>query len=194
MRRITIIICLALCIFYVNDAIAEPQWLIKMGIDMPGDYHVSGMGLSGTTDVETGFSVAGEFISNIKSQNNISFGLGLEYQIPRSQKELQGDFYFIPIYGLMKIHLNKINEISPYLNFRLGYNLFDGDNNFKGTGLLRASLDGGLYYALGIGAITGRYYAMEITYSVNRGEGNIAGVGFDVEYSKVGLSIGYIFD
>jgi len=45
-----------------------------------------------------------------------------------------------------------------------------------------------------VGAITGRYYAMEITYSVNRGEGNIAGVGFDVEYSKVGLSIGYIFD
>ena len=74
---------------------------VKLGVDFEGDHEVSGYGLSGTEDVETGISLSAEFFAKIGT--NLDIGGGITTQFPRSQKKYEGDFYFIPVYGAMRV-------------------------------------------------------------------------------------------
>ena len=186
------IISVLVVLFTAHITFAEGGFggTFKLGIDFPGDHEVSGYGLSGTEDVDTGVSLSGELFANVAK--NFDIGGGITVQIPRSQKDFEGDFYFIPLYGALRVRFDTEN-VTPYFIGQIGYNFFDGDSNYKGYGMYEADLDGGLYWGLGGGIIFNKHFMIELLYSVNNGTGTILGYEFDIEYSKVTLNIGYNF-
>jgi hypothetical protein len=191
-KIITMAILSVLVVFFaVNHTFAEGiGGTVKLGIDLAGDHEVSGYGLSGSDDVETGFSLTGELFGKVS--NIFDIGGGVTIQIPRSQEDFAGDFYFIPLYGMIRARI-ETETVTPYFIGQLGYNFFDGDSDYKGYGILEADLEGGLYYGLGAGIIIGKHFLIEALYSVNNGTGTILGYEFDIEYSKVTLNFGYNF-
>ena len=54
-------------------------------------------------------------------------------------------------------------------------------------------LNGGIYYGMGAGLMINEKFQAELLYSVNNGSSELLGVDFDVEYSKLGVSVGFIF-
>ncbi len=182
---------LAIALFPVHSAMAQGVGgAFKIGYDFEGDHEVSGYGFSGSEDVETGVSLSGELLFHLN--NHLDMGFGLTYQIPRSQDDFEGDFNFVPVYGVLRAKLNDSNA-APYFTGHLGYNFFDGDSDYKGTGIYEADLDGGLYWGLGGGIIINKHFLIEMMYSVNNGTAEELGHEFDIEYSKLTLSVGYTF-
>jgi hypothetical protein len=186
MKKLLILTLSLLVLFVSNYAFAEGSGTVKIGLDMSGEHEVSGLGLSGSEDVEMGFSLSVEYVAAINE--NLGLGAGITYQMPRSQEDFEGDFNFMPIYGLVKLRATS-NDISPYLIGQLGYNLFYGDSDYKGSG----SLSGGIYYGIGAGIIFQKGFQVELLYSVNNGSYELLGYDFDIEYSKIGLFLGYNF-
>lgn len=171
---------------------------IKFGMDTSGKHKVSGAGLSGSEAVDNGTSVSFE-IAPVNDEG-IGIGAGITYQLPRNQKDYEGKFNFVPIYGLIKI-CSPPSEASPYFIGQLGYNLlYEGDKDYTGEEM---SLSGGTYYGIGAGLILQDEFQIEVLYSVNKGEGSYPGgyvygwyvppFTIDVEYSKISLSIGFCF-
>jgi len=141
-----------------------------------------------TADVENDFSISGEF-SYLNKVKPIEIGIGVNYQFPRGLKYYKGNFNFTSFYLLSKIYFAKPTENSnPYLVYlvgHLGFNSFNGDNDYKGP----LSLSGGVYYGVGIGM--GRNHLFfQILYSVNNGSAEFLGKTADIKYSKVSLSLG----
>lgn len=184
---------------------------IKIEVDTLGRHKVlrKGLeGLGGSKNVETGISLSIEYGSEYGSINDtsIKLGIGTTYQIPRSLKNFEGDFNFIPIYSLIKI-CSVTNEPTTYLIGQLGYNvLYEGESDYKGE----LSLRGGIYYGIGVGLILNHNFQIEALYSINKGEGDYSGgtvehydsdygwiysyvspMSFDIGYSKISLSIGF---
>ena len=187
-KVITLAFLSVLVVFFtVNNTFAEGiGGTVKVGIDFAGDHEVSVLGFTGSEDVDTGVSLSAEFFSKIN--NNFEIGGGITFQIPRSQKDFQGDFYFIPLYGAIRVRA-ETEKVDPYFIGQLGYNFFDGDNDYAGV----IDLEGGLYYGLGGGIIINKHFLIELLYSVNNGSGQAFGISGDVEYSKVTLNFGYNF-
>ncbi|MFH1930930.1 MAG: hypothetical protein ABIN18_04985 [Pseudomonadota bacterium] len=190
MKKMTLLVILSafVVLFTMNDTFAGGTF--KLGIDLSGDHEVSGYGLSGTEDVETGFSLTGELFGKIS--NIFDIGGGITVQIPRSQEDFEGDFYFIPLYALIRARI-ETEKVTPYFIGQLGYNLFEGDSDYKGSGIYKADLEGGLYWGLGAGIIIRKNFLIEVLYSVNNGTAEALGYEFDIEYSKVTLNFGYNF-
>jgi len=163
---------------------------VKLGVDFDGDHDVSGYGFSGTEEVDTGVSFSAELFTKIGY--NLDLGGGITVQIPRSQKDFEGDFYFIPVYGAIRARFESGN-VAPYFIGQLGYNFFDGDSDYKGSGVYEADLEGGLYWGLGGGVIINKHFLIELLYSVNNGTAEELGYEFDIEYSKITLNFGYNF-
>ena len=111
----------------------------------------------------------------------------MTFQLPRSLDKSEGEFIYIPIYGLVKLS-SDIRDISPYCIGQLGYNLFIGDNSYRGS----VSIGGGLYYGIGTGIMFKKKYQVELLYSVNSG-GVDLGYSSDHEYSKISLFLGCNF-
>lgn len=191
-KIIKLVILSAFFVFFtVNTTLAEGiGGTLKLGIDFEGDHEVSGYGLSGTGDVDTGVSLSGELFAKVS--NNLDIGGGITVQIPRSQKDFEGDFYFIPLYGAIRARFETGN-VAPYIIGQVGYNYFDGDSDYKGYGIYEADLEGGLYWGLGGGVIINKHFLTELLYSVNNGTAEDFGYEFDIEYSKVTLNFGYNF-
>jgi len=176
-------------LFTVNYAFAGATF--KLGFDTSGDHEVSVLGVTASEDVEDSISASFEGVGFIN--DNVGIGGGVTYQFPRSQDRFKGDFYFIPVYGLIKIR-SASKKAAPYGIGQIGYNIiFEGDNDYKGTGIYAADLDGGLYYGIGAGVIISEKFQIEVLYSVNNGTATILGTEFDIEYSKVTLSVGVNF-
>ena len=185
------ILSVLVVLFTVNNTFAEGiGGTVKLGIDFSGDHEVSGYGLSGTEDVDTSVSLSTELFAKIS--NNLDIGGGISVQIPRSQKDFEGDFYFIPLYGAIRARFETEN-VAPYFIGQIGYNFFGGDSDYKGYGMLEADLEGGLYWGLGGGVIINKHFLIELLYSVNNGTAEVLGYDFDIEYSKVTLNFGYNF-
>ena len=191
MKKQIIVLSMTLLLFLVTVNYAFAEATIKFGFDTSGDHEVSALGVSASEDVEDSVSASFEGVEFIN--NNFGIGGGITIQAPRSQERFQGDFYFIPVYGLIKIR-SASEKAAPYAVGQIGYNIvFEGDTDYKGTGIYAAELDGGLYYGFGAGVIIGKKYQVEALYSVNNGTATILGLEFDVEYSKITLSVGINF-
>ncbi|NLI09601.1 MAG: hypothetical protein GX447_02440 [Elusimicrobia bacterium] len=165
---------------------AKDQSFLKMTIDMGGKQKISGEGLSNSADINTAFSFSFEFMFPSDMRNKL--GIGVTYQFPRSIKDSEGDFNFVPLYAFLKMPLGNENDLSGYFLGHLGYNFFMGDDDYK----LIGDLSGGLYYGAGIG-FQSQNILFEFLYSVNNGSYKVLDYNFDVKYSKIGLSIGFIF-
>lgn len=176
---------LSFIILFTGYAFAEGEGTVKVGLDMSGKHKISGEGLSGTEDVSTGFSFSGEYSPIINE--SFKAGIGISYQVPRAQEDYDGDFNFIPIYGLIKINPTAPGVIAPYVIAQIGHNFFNGDEEYKED----FSLNGGLYYGLGAGLIFEQGLQIELLYSVNNGSADILDYDFNIDYSHIGISFGY---
>jgi len=190
LKSTKIVLVLAVLAIFISTNTSFAGGAIKVGYDFPGDHEVSAMGFSGTEDVEAGFSITGEFFGSINEY--LDLGGGLTWQFPRSQDDYHGDFYFIPLYAMLRVR-SPSTETAPYFIGQLGYNLFDGDSDYKGSGAYEADLEGGFYYGIGGGVIIKEHFLVEALYSVNNGTGDILSIDFDVEYSKFSILVGYNF-
>ena len=153
---------------------------IKLGVDLPGDYEISNYALNRTVDVDTGISFSGEFFAKIG--NNFDLGGGITCEFPHSRSDTEGDFYFIPVYSLIRVRIAN-DTAAPYLISQLGINFF----NYGGE------VNGGLYYSIGAEIIIKKHYLIEALYSVDKATTIESSIDSDVEYSKVTLNFGYNF-
>lgn len=184
MIRTTLLSLFSAFLFFVsahNSFAVEFGGTAKLGIDFPGDYEISNNEFfNGTVDVDTGFSLSGEFF--VKVGNNFDLGGGMTWQAPHSRNDTESDFYFFPVYGLIRIRTEK-GTITPYLIGQLGFNFF----------IHGWEENGGLYYGGGAGIIIKKHFLVEVLYSVDKGSTTEYGSDSDIEYSKVTLSLGYNF-
>ncbi|MFQ5456794.1 MAG: hypothetical protein ACE5EA_11460 [Nitrospirota bacterium] len=134
MKRQSFILFLSsiILLFAVNSASGEGN--LKVGVDMAGVHKTSMAGINILDDVDIGLSITTEFLSPIN--DNTDMGVGIELQLPRSLKDFDGSFFFVPLYGVIRIQ-PALNDISPYLTGRMGYNFFMGDNDYKAGASLK---------------------------------------------------------
>ena len=173
------------------SAFTEFKTRARAGLQFLGKHEVSILGISGTADVNIGFSFSPELLYAF--HDNFEAGIGLEYQIGRSQTKFPGDFNFASLYGVVIFPL-ELGPITPFILGRIGYNLFFGDYNYTGP----MSLDGGLYFAVGGGisfltfkiADKPRSIFLESTYSQNYGSASYIGYTANVIYSKIDVFLG----
>jgi hypothetical protein len=171
-----------------EDGRAESRMgvLLKLGYDAPGTHRVEGGGLDGSTDVESGGFIAGELYATISPR--VELGAGGEIQFPRSQQDFTGDFGFIPIYLVARL-FPVVGPVSPYVTGRIGAALFFGDDDYTGSG----TLEPGGHLGVGAGLLIQQRLQVEALFSVNTGVYELGGTSFDIIYSKLGISVGYLF-
>jgi len=183
MKKISLLSILSAFLVFVaanNSFAGDFGGTIKLGIDLPGDYEISNYESNGTVDVDTGFSISGEFFAKIS--NNIDLGGGITWQVPHSRNDTEGDFYFVPVYGMIRVRF-ETGAVAPYLIGQLGFNYFK----------YGWEENSGLYYGGGAGIIIKKHFLIEALYSVNKGTTIESGIDSDIEYSKVSLNLGYNF-
>ncbi len=183
MRKVSILSIFILVFLISNFALAEDLLTIKAGIDLSGDHDISNGTYSRSDSVDNAISLAAEYVV---IEENFGFGGGISLQNPRNPEGWAGDFYFTSIYGLVKIG-SFSEEKSPYFIGQLGYNIFSGDNDYA-----TVSLEGGIYYGIGVGIISSENFQIEALYSVNNGVAKSSS-DIDVKYTKLTISVGYNF-
>ncbi|MGM0446372.1 MAG: hypothetical protein ACQEQH_08170 [Bacillota bacterium] len=151
-------------------------------------------------DTDAGFSITGEYVMPFRDE--MSFGAGVTYQLPRGVDDPTfantAEFNFIPLYGLVKYDL----EEGAHVVGHLGYNLFNGNDDFVGAG----ELSGGLYYGAGIGINLAQLNNSDqvnlgllnqmnlgLMYSVNSGTYTEGTDETDLSYSKLSITFNYRF-
>jgi len=190
MKKLSIFILVLSLMLISTSALASEHmmekgtWSIGADLDFGGNMTFT----SETADepdqkISTGFTLDAEYV--MPAKNKVSYGGGIAYQLARSLNDDEDvTFSFIPLYGLLKYEMQQ----DSYLVGHLGYNLLNGNDNFKQD----AELGGGIYYAAGIGIGMEKYNA-ELLYSVNNGSWDNNTTKFDLSYSKFSLSFGYEF-
>jgi len=160
---------------------------LKFGIDTNGKHELSAGDRSEDYNVETGISCSLELFGAIS--NYVDLGGGIIYQAPRRIKEYsEADFNFMPIFGLVRIK-PAFDTATPYLIAQLGYNLFDGNSDYKGS----ADLEGGLYYAYGAGILIKHTLLIELLYSENKGKISGPSGYINVKNNQFTINLGFNF-
>jgi len=183
MKKLTVLLLVMALLVFSGSALAQNQGYFeaKFGLDVMGEIDDEG----DTYDVETGYTLTGEY--KIPMDAMWTYGGGVAFQIDREvDNSAKTEINFTPFYALAQYNLE---NSQTYLLSRLGFNLFDGSTE----GL---EYNGGLYYGLGAGFTFGQsnQYVADFIYSVNNGETeDDAGNTFDIEYSKVTMSVGMKF-
>jgi len=184
---------------------------LKANFDLEGINKVTDVffsdSLSGEQDIDPGYAIAAEICYDVIPF--LSLGAGLSYQFRRDgdviiksdstialEEELtgieyeKGKFGYIPVYAIVKLTPYESKIITPRLVGQVGYNLFHGDDNFKGDYLL----NGGLVYGAGISLDIYRHYQFEVLYKAHKGGVSHADEKFfDAGYSYISLSLGVNF-
>jgi len=204
------------------------QVSLKIGIDTVGSYKadvtegILTLNQSGQVvrepaknneNANLGISLALEFLTGFRA---FKFGLGVDYQISRELKDIDGYYNFISIYIPVKFELPL--PLNPYLTGSLGVNILRGDDNYKSIqyeGISRFILGtevksrNDLCYGTGVGIPITKRYFLEAIYTRNieiraydgtppLREGQPENViGFPhtmrahIAYSKITVSLGY---
>ncbi len=171
---------------------AEGYFNAKLGFDFGGEQEWTfDDGSSTDFDTDSGVTIAAEYV--VPYSETVDFGAGIAYQFNRGIDETgvsdDVEFNFVPLYGLVKYNVDTV-----YLVGQLGYNFFNGSDEYK-FGADEINLEGGLYYGLGAGVNFSSNMFGEILYSVSNGK--ITEDGYpdeiDVRNSQVSLMLGYTF-
>lgn len=189
MKKFSVIMLALVLVFAVGTMVsAQTAWengnfIIKGGMDFNGNIDVE---KGDDHDVDSALSLTGEYL--VPVQNNLSYGVGLTYQLQRDIDEDDApEFNFIPFYGVIKYQTQMNSEYAPYFLGQLGYNSFDMDD-------VDGDCNGGLYYGIGAGMEISKDLDVELLYSVNNGEIDPdAEDAYDVDYSKLRLGVSYSF-
>jgi len=166
---------------------ALAQGNLRIAFDMAGDHEYSSGPWSLTEDIETGVSAALELAT--QDTRDAQVGVGIEYQVPRELSDHPDrEFNFIPLYFYAKMY-GRSGGSTAFLLGRFGYNLYEGNSDYKGS----ADLEGGLYYSVGVGLIASGTAEIELTYVVNTGIRDYGTTDVDVEYSRVSFGVSVAF-
>lgn len=182
MKKLVVLLLMMALVLFSSSALAQNQGYLeaKIGFDVMGEIDPDD---GSSEDVDSGVTIAGEY--KIPMDNVWTYGAGLTYQLDREVDDGTGhEFNFTSIYALGQYDLA---DSSTYLVGHLGYNTFDGD--------FFDDYSGGFYYGLGAGFVFGETsnYTAEFLYSVNSGEVEDGPDTYDVDYSKITMSVGMRF-
>ncbi|HHU52036.1 MAG TPA: outer membrane beta-barrel protein [Firmicutes bacterium] len=180
----TLTLVIAVIITVSMASMAGAEGIIKMGYDNLGVMETKYFGETSTNEIEAGYTLGVEFL---KPENRLQTGLGIEYQLMRGATGASEDFHFIPAYLTARLNLFK-GKTSPYLQGRLGYNLFQVNKTSS-----HLSYNGGLYYGVGAGLTLAKDMQVQLDYSVHNGERQWQNVVTPYQYEKFSLSVGLIF-
>jgi hypothetical protein len=188
-NSILYLISMVLFLFSINsfgqDVESRKKGFIYISYDTKGNHEASALGNSGELDVEEAFSIGFEMLMN--DQENFMLGMGGEYQFPRAQKNVKGDFGFASFFASVQIPLGMANASTiPMIAGRVGYSLFYGNNDYRGP----MNLSGGLYYGIGGGVLVNNIVQIELLYTGNSGTGSYQSFEIDVNYSKLSILLG----
>jgi|GEM_PF-5250359 len=213
-----------LCVFLLTDrSDVYGQFLIRAGSDVFGQ-HESVLTFSDDKSIkkatEIGYLLSAEFIHPLFYNNLVLAGIGIEMQLPRAVKNIEGKFRFTSLYAAIRLRPYPVN--SPHLFLRGGFNLFYGDKHYdspswegdeySGMGIdLDFKLYNFLHYGIGIGIFLNEKFLIEAFYSMNLGVrnykeripiydyiGKIIGwklrdLDVDVYSSRISLCLGFRF-
>ena len=163
--------------------------------------------LSNKQNIDLGYSLSAELTGNITEF--LSIGAGVAYQFQRKGSLLNnndslnvnsenmpgkkigiGKFGYIPVYAIVELNFIESDIITPCVIGHFGYNLFFGNDDYKGDLLL----EGGGYYAVGIRLGILENYLIDVLYEVNQGGVSFAEkLLFDTKYSYMTVSLGINF-
>jgi len=168
---------------------------IKVFWDNEGSYDVSAsLGPNDVSiggDVNSGVSVAYEYVSPLSAHSSILGGVGINYQFPRGFTEDDVKFNFISGYFIGKIPIDDLysSSMKKYVIGEVGVGLGLLHNVDES---LDASLNGGLYLGGGL-EFKSQTFGFTLLYSMNKGELSILDQDFDVNYQKFSFGVGYYF-
>lgn len=193
MKKMLVFSIMAVMLLTASAALAQDfGGAIKLSVDFAGNHETgiwNGAALvPDSKQNKAGFTVHGEVY--IKPTENIDVGGGIQWQISRERKNLPGKFWWVPIYGVIRIH-PKLTEITPYAIAQVGYNFFGADNTYLAAPV---KTNGGLYWGVGGGLIFMRQFLLEVMYSENWGSVNAAGTSVDVKNERISVALGYNFE
>ena len=195
-KHVILKIALILFLFSSTTVFSQMNFKIipKVSLDVAGSHNVSALGKSGSLSVNTGYTLAIEFLRPIGER--VDAGVGLMYLFPREQEVSgSGKFNFVTVYGAAVINLlEKTQNIMPSLVLNLGYNfIYTGDLYYTGGLATR----GGIYWGAGL-RINYRKLILEGLYksfagSVSPGMFSSDSNTLDVTYSTFSIGAGFIF-
>jgi hypothetical protein len=147
-------------------------------------------------DAKMGFGIGAEAM--VKVWKDLQVGGGFQYGLGRGIDESgipdEAKFNFIPIYGLAAYGVN-LGLVNPYAIARVGYNLLQGTDEFKGD----ADLHGGMFFDVGLGAslkfagIPFMKPFFELDYAINGGGSKLGDAKTDYAYKRVQIIVGAAF-
>lgn len=181
MKKATILIVVLTLVLFVSSAAFADNIGINLGFDFGGTYSI------GSESTNSGIVIGAEYLFTQFAEFNLDYGFGLEYQFSRSRTVTPGDFNFIPIYATGTYYFKDAgnDRVTPFVTARLGYDLFSGDNTYKGFN----DLTGGIYFAVGGGVYIGDIGSVKLLYDVNNGSRGDT----SLTYSKLRLLYSYQF-
>lgn len=142
-----------------------------VGLDLAGkhgyDWSASNL-IDKDYDVNVGLSPAMEYLIQ---KNALLFGLGAEYQVPRTVKfspdGTDSKMGFIPLYGVVRYQVSSARNFFPELAAQFGYNFMTADDNYLEYD---AEVNGGLYWGIGMGLVIQQRYLVQLAYKTNYGK------------------------
>jgi hypothetical protein len=167
--------------------------VIKLGLDAAGQQEItiSNTSLSETFDTDAGVSLALEVEGHL--HRNFDLGFGLEVQFPRKLTNSEGEFAFLPIYLLVKLH-PEMSDVTPYFIGQLGLALFNADERYRGAG---GETQAGGHVGIGGGLVLNNRFQFELLLTADSGQVTypypLGVLNRDVVYSKMTLSAGFRF-
>lgn len=173
---------------------ARAGGVVKFGFDAPSEIEFSTTSPSARTtfDVDSGLNLALELHG---AWENVDFGIGAEIQSWRTLSNHAAggvQFQFIPIYLTMRLRPKLDNNFVPYIALQAGVAIFRADDTLT----LNGSLDtrAGAHFGLGVGAILGKAFVLELMVSRETGSFERNGTTVvDVAYPRMSFNLGAYF-
>lgn len=182
MKKLLVVVSLSLALVLALSSFAMADSVIKAGYDFSGNVKGSN-NVDTERDTDAGATLGYEYLF---PQDQLEYGIGVQYQFERTVKDTNYKFNFIPVYGVLNYKFPVEGDVKPYVTARLGYNFLTANDDFKNA----HDTLGGLYYGAGFGVNISRQFIVEALYSENKG--SLDG-GNDITNHQISLNVGYKF-
>jgi len=187
---------LTMFIVMVSSSLFAGQVVSKIILDSQISATSKSGVLSNVYDTDLAMSLGFEYLQSLNE--NINIGGGIEYQFNRKSTNLDNSsglfasatFRYMPIYVtseyLIPVHNGKMKL---FAKVNLGYAI----EYIGGAWNEGYSAKGGLYWAIGGGAMMTENIKLELMYAICKGSATGYGEKWRDTYAKISLGIGYIF-
>ena len=184
MKKMFFVLVLSILLVFVVGTSAFATMMLKAGMDLAGTNTLKALGVSLENDTNIGISISGEYLTEMG--DNLKIGGGIEYQMKRKNEGAQKGFNYIPIYGVAQYYVSD----NTYILGKIGYNVYSIEDANKYENV---KVTGGLYCGFGGGFFLSDNMVLEASYSFHNGKIDEGGLECESEYSKLGISVGFVF-